>query len=394
MQFSYFNNITNFRPVKPYIEVINNAREISQFADQSGFSCLWLSEHHISNLGNNGFMEVLPNPTMMCLDIANRTKNIKVGTAANIITFHSPLTLAEDIALLDNLTDGRIEISAGRGVFNIEAVHNNAVANLTDQAQNFRLFEETLSVMRKAWYEEYFCHKGEFYEYPVKNFQYRHPMADLPADVIDPETKILKKISVVPKPLGKINLHQVVDSVSSIEFAAKNDMGALMWLPTLKSLKKRFEAYQAAKSEAEGRQVPLGQGITLVKDTYVASSMAEAEDLAGEYVMNYYKWITAGGRGIDILADPGEEFPKKDGKSDTSILDYKFLHPRNLLFGTPEYIIEKIHELKSELGLQNLAIWSNHPGQPHELTMKSLKLFRDKVMPHFMNDSSGQKKAS
>ena len=56
-----------------------------------------------------------------------------------------------------------------------------------------------------------------------------------------------------------------------------------------------------------------------------------------------------------------------------------------MLFGTPEYVIEKIKELKSELNLQNLQVWSNFPGVKHEDCMKSIKLFTEKVMPHFKN---------
>jgi len=54
-----------------------------------------------------------------------------------------------------------------------------------------------------------------------------------------------------------------------------------------------------------------------------------------------------------------------------------------MLFGTPKYVIEKIKELKSELNLQNLQVWSNFPGVKHEDCMKSIKLFTEKVMPHF-----------
>ena len=82
--------------------------------------------------------------------------------------------------------------------------------------------------------------------------------------------------------------------------------------------------------------------------------------------------------------DPGEELPETKGKLD--LLTYEFLHKRNMLFGTPDYVIEKIHELKLELNLQNLQVWSNFPGVKHEDCMKSIKMFTEKVMPHFKGD--------
>ena len=56
-----------------------------------------------------------------------------------------------------------------------------------------------------------------------------------------------------------------------------------------------------------------------------------------------------------------------------------------MLFGTPEYVIEKIEELQSELNLQYLQVWSSFPGVKHEHSMRSIKLFTEKVMPHLKN---------
>ena len=88
--------------------------------------------------------------------------------------------------------------------------------------------------------------------------------------------------------------------------------------------------------------------------------------------------------------DPDEQLPETKGKLD--LLNYDFLHKRNMLFGTAEYVIEKIKELKSELNLQNLQVWSNFPGVKHEDCMKSIKLFTEKVMPHFKDDLSNEVK--
>ena len=84
--------------------------------------------------------------------------------------------------------------------------------------------------------------------------------------------------------------------------------------------------------------------------------------------------------------EPNEELPKTDGKLD--LLNYDFLHKRNMLFGTVDYVIEKIEELKSELNLQNLQVWSNFPGVKHNDCMKSIKLFTEKVMPHFKDKNA------
>jgi alkanesulfonate monooxygenase SsuD/methylene tetrahydromethanopterin reductase-like flavin-dependent oxidoreductase (luciferase family) len=156
-----------------------------------------------------------------------------------------------------------------------------------------------------------------------------------------------------------------------------------MWIPTVKALKIKFEAFKNAKSEAEKRNVPMGEGISLVRDMFIADTMEEAKEKAGEHMVNYMRWVCHW-RGLGNHMDPGEELPETKGKLD--LLNYDFLHKRNMLFGTPEYVIDKIHELKSELNLQNLQVWSNFPGIKHEDCMKSIKLFTEKVMPHFKDD--------
>ena len=388
MKFGYFCNTTNWKH-KPYNQLLDEAREISIFCDENNWDSIWFTEHHFNHEG----MESCTNPLMMGTDIAARTKKIKIGQACNVITFHNPIRLAEDIAFLDQLSEGRVEVGIGRGVYGREAINMNKEADLKDQAKNFRLFDETLSIMKKAWTEKFFNHQGEFYTYPAPNFKWQHDMSPPSEEFLDMNTSEVKKISIVPKPFQKPHpaIWQVVDSPSSIEWAAANGINTIMWIPTVKALKKRFQLYQEAKSKAENREVPLGEGICLVRDMFIADSMEEAEKLAGEHIVNYMRWVCHW-RGLGNHMDPGETLPETNHKLD--LLNYDFLHKRNLLFGTPEYVVNKINELKSELNLQNLQVWSNFPGIEHEACMRSIKLFTDEVMPKIKLDNSNIQIAS
>ena len=388
MKFGYFCNTTNWKH-KPYKQLLDEARDISVFCDENNWDSIWFTEHHFNHEG----MESCTNPLMMGTDIAARTKNIKIGQACNVITFHNPVRLAEDIAFLDQLSEGRVEVGIGRGVYGREAINMNKEADLKDQAKNFRLFEETLTIMKKAWTEKFFNHQGEFYTYPAPNFKWEHDMSPPSEEFLDMNSKEIKKISIVPKPFQKPHpaIWQVVDSPSSIEWAASNGINTIMWIPTVKALKKRFLLYKEAKSKAENREVPLGEGICLVRDMFIADTMEEAEQLAGEHIVNYMRWVCHW-RGLGNHMDPGEELPQTDHKLD--LLNYDFLHKRNLLFGTPEYVVNKINELKSELNLQNLQVWSNFPGIEHDACMRSIKLFTDEVMPKIKLDNSNIQIAS
>ena len=388
MKIGYFCNTTNWKK-KPYTQILDNARDIAIYCDKNNWNSIWFTEHHFNHEG----MESCPNPLMLGTDIAARTNKIRIGQACNVITFWNPIRLAEDIATLDHLSNGRVEVGVGRGIYGREALHMNVESDLKDQAKNKRLFEETLTIIKKAWTEKFFSHQGEFYTYPAPDFVWQHDMSPPNEDFVDLKTNKLKKISVIPKPLQKPHppLSQVVDSTGSIEWAAKNRIKTIMWIPTIKTLKKRFDIYKNARSETEKKDVLLGENITLVRDMFVADTMEDAKKLAGEHIINYMKWVCHF-RGLGNHMDPGEELPKTKGKLD--LLNYEFLHKRNLLFGTPDYVVEKIKELKSELNLQNLLVWSNFSGVKHEDAMRSIKLFNDEVMPKINPAKPGLKQAS
>ncbi len=388
MRFGYFCNTTNWNK-KPYSKIIEEAREIAIYCDQNNWNSIWYTEHHFNHEG----MESCPNPLLMCADAAARTKQIRIGQACNVITFHNPIRLAEDISMLDQMSQGRVEVGIGRGVYGREAVNMNVEADLKDQAKNFRLFEETLKIIKKAWTEDFFNHKGDFYTYPTPNFLWQHDMSPPSEKFLDTKTNEIKKISIIPKPFQKPHppIWQVVDGERSIQWAATNGLNTIMWIPTVKALKKRFEIYKEAKSKSENKDVPLGNGICLVRDMFVAETMKEAEKLAGEHIINYMRWVCHW-RGLGNHMDPNEKLPETKNKLD--LLNYDFLHKRNLLFGTPDYVIERIKELQSELNLQNLQVWSNFPGIDHETCMRSIKLFNDEVIPKINLNKSSVQKAS
>ena len=388
MNFGYFCNTTNWDK-KPYTQLLDEAREITEYCDQNNWNSIWYTEHHFNHEG----MESCTNPLMMCADAAARTKNIRLGQACNVITFHNPIRLAEDIATLDQMSKGRVEVGIGRGVYGREAINMNKEADLKDQAKNFRLFSETLEIMKKAWTEEFFSHQGEFYTYPSPNFIWQHDMSPPKKNIVDLKTNELKKISVVPKPYQKPfpPISQVVDGERSIQWAAENGLNTIMWIPTVKALKKRFEIFREAKSKAENRDVPLGEGINLVRDMFVAETLEEAKKMAGDHIVNYMRWVCHW-RGLGNHMDPDEKLPETKNKLD--LLNYEFLHQRNLLFGTPEFVIKKIKELQQELNLKNLQVWSNFPGVKHEDCMRSIKLFTEEVIPNIKSLNTNIQRAS
>ncbi|RAS75633.1 LLM class flavin-dependent oxidoreductase [Priestia endophytica] len=379
MKFGIFANLARPGKLEDFTKALEEAREQAVYCDKVGFDSIWYTEHHF---GHEGY-ELIPNPILMGADIAARTKNIRIGQAANIITFWHPLRLAEDIALLDQLSGGRVDVGIGRGLYGREAMNLNQLANPKDQEQNRALFEETYEILLKAWSERFFSHKGAFYNFPTPGLQWKHPLSPPSEDFMDMEKGEITKMSIIPTTHQRPHppIWQVIDSPRSIKWAAENQVNGIFWMPTVKELKKRFELYRDTLSEAKGVPVELGEGISLVRDVYVADTMEEARRDAEEAVLHTYRWICHW-RGLGNMLDPGEEL--KPGTE----LSYEFLHSRNLLFGTPDYVAEKIQELKEELNLKQLLLWTNHGSLSHEKIMRSTKLFAEEVMPKFKKDIS------
>ncbi|WP_411731397.1 LLM class flavin-dependent oxidoreductase [Paeniglutamicibacter sp.] len=374
MRFSIFHGLGAPGDLSNYNQHMKDAREYAVAAEKYGFWSTWYTEHHFGHEGQ----ELTPNPIMMGVDIAARTERIRIGQAAAIVTFWNPLRLAEDLALLDQLSDGRLEVGVGRGLYGREALNLNPIANPRDQEQNRALFEETMEVLDKAWNNDFFSHKGRFFEYPAPGVKWNHPLSPATSEFTNEDGEITK-IALVPRPYQKDGpgLWQVIDTPRSITNAAKAGVQGIFWLPPVSALKGRFELYRENASEAQGREVPLGEGIALVRDVYVADTMEQAREEFEAAVMNTYKWITHW-RGLSNLMEEGEEL------TDEHVLDFDMLMDRNMLVGTPEYVTEKIKELQSEVGLEHMMLWTTHPGLEHSKAMRSLELFSEKVMPSFV----------
>ena len=163
MQFGFFHIPHDLTKKRSYSELVGELRELAVLCDEGGIDVFWLGEHHFSVWGR----ELSPNPILLSADIAARTERIKIGLAAAIITFWHPLRLAEDLAVLDHLTAGRLIIGVGRGNYGLEATNLNPDADPNNPARNFAVFDETLQILKKALAEDRFSHEGKYYTYPA-----------------------------------------------------------------------------------------------------------------------------------------------------------------------------------------------------------------------------------
>src|SRR5437667_12785430 len=141
--------------------------------DERGYNTFWMAEHHFQPEGT----ELIPNLLMMAMHLCGVTRNLKIGCGFNIVPMWHPLRLAEDYAMADILTGGRVIFGVGRGYHTreVETFGNP----LIDQNANREMFEEGVEILFKAFEGKPFSHKGKYYTIPARSAVSRlHPEGD------------------------------------------------------------------------------------------------------------------------------------------------------------------------------------------------------------------------
>ena len=376
MRFGLFHNLHDLTKQRDYGDLLGELRELAAICDGTDFDVLWMPEHHFSVWGR----ELLPNPLMTAVDLAARTRRIRIGIAAAIVTFWHPLRAAEDIALLDQLTGGRVEIGFGRGNYGLEAANLNPEANPNDQAKNKLVFDEAVSVIKAALVQERFSFKGQVYEFPAPGFRADRAHTVTDPDYIDQESGELIKLSIYPRARqNPLPLWEMVNSLDSIRHAAQQDLGIIMWRPPVASVRDRLRVYRDMLREATGVDLPLGARAAIMRDTFVADSEEEAVRVAGGPLMdalNFSNW-----RGPSVYLNPGETLSPEDEGALRKRLTYEFVRERSLYFGPPERIVQRIVDLHRQTGISSVVFKSSWPGLPHAAVRECVRRLGTEVIP-------------
>jgi len=190
--------------------VFDKTEAMAKLLDRFGYDTFWMAEHHFQHEG----YECIPNLLLMALHLAHRTRRLRFGCGFNITPMWHPLRLAEDYAMADILSGGRITFGVGRGYHTREV--ETFGSPLTDQAANRELFEEQVELIFKAFNNESFSHEGKYYTIPAR----------VPYRGYD-----LKELTVVPRPLRlPVDCWQPIQggTTRAIEFMAKQGIKGLI----------------------------------------------------------------------------------------------------------------------------------------------------------------------
>ena len=351
---------------------LDNLRQQTVLAEELGFEAIWLGEHHFTPFGVGD----LPNPILLGADLAARTSRIRIGQMANIATWWHPIRLAEDLAMLDNMSGGRLEVGFGRGIWPYEGPQFHPNADPRKDAENRELFQETVEIVRKIWADEYFDHQGTNYTFPVSDTVFSHP--SVAPDPAWHDGDHVTRLRVTPRPYQQPHppLWMTVSTDRSVTTAAQMGLKACYWQPPPLRIRQRMEIYAEARTNREGRPYALGEDQVVMRSTYVAASMEEARRDAEAGIMSAFIFNDPF-RGRQVFTNPDEELDPEVK------LDWDFLEPRTLLVGSPDNVAEKIQELQEVCNLDCLLVEFAHSGLPQAKILRNLENFATRVMPRF-----------
>ena len=375
MRFGAFTTVTGSAgEAANAAELLDNLREQAVIAEELGFETFWVGEHHFSPRGVGD----IPNPILLGADLAARTSRIRIGQMANIATWWHPIRLAEDLAILDNMTRGRVDVGFGRGIWPYEGPQFHPDADPRRDAASRELFRETVEIVRKIWEQEYFSHQGTNYRFPAPDTVYSHPSFETDPRWQDGEGVV--RLRVTPRPYQRPHppLWMTVSTDRSVVSAAEMGLKACYWQPPPLRIRQRMETYSVVRSQREGRPFAVGEDQAVMRSTYVADSKEDARRDAEAGIMSAFIFNDPF-RGRQVFTNPGEEL------RDDQALDWDFLEPRTLLVGSPDNVAERIQELRELCGLNYLLMEFAHSGIPQRKTLRNLERFGTSVMPRFLD---------
>ncbi len=334
-------------------------------ADELGYDSFWLTEHHFQYEG----YEVVPNGLMFGAILAERTRNIRIGSMFNIVAQWHPLRLAEDFATLHNISGGRGILGVGRGTVPREAQALGTVIGSFDNpdkveadTQNREQFEEAMEVMMRAFHNESFSFKGKHYTFPPEG--------------IPDRGGTVQELTLVPRPLYPFETWQAITSPPTLEAVPRRGWGGVFWLKHHQFVKQNWDRYAEIYQATHGTELAPGEKRLLVLNIRIEDTHELAWQTARAGHDEFWKFLGPYGWSRGYMGADGK--PSQPGLIPTleESVDNKVW-----IIGSPEEVAEGIAFYRDLLGLENLVIFPNMTGDSYEKTDEQMTRYAQEVMP-------------
>ena len=346
------------------IECYRNLVEWARTADSLGFDTMWLTEHHFQYEG----YEVLPNLILFGQHLASQTKSLRLGQMFNVVPQWNPLRLAEDFAIADIITGGRMEFGVGRGTVPREAWPLGTVVASGDNDMsaehdkiNRQIFEESLEIIKRAWTNERFSFKGEHFTLPAEDIPDRGSNVD--------------DLTLIPRPQRSIDIFQPVTSPETIEYVPRAGHKAVYWLQNADSQLDKWNKFAKIRDDM-GKPVAPGDDRCLVLNVHVGKTREAAMKKGKPGHDEFCRFLAPYGRFSSYRNPNGSKVAFDHCPTVQESIDQKIQ-----AIGSVDDVVDTIGFWRDLLDLKHLIIFFDFPGLTRQEMKDQLHMVAEEVMP-------------
>ncbi|MGZ3410587.1 MAG: LLM class flavin-dependent oxidoreductase [Xanthobacteraceae bacterium] len=342
-------------------DVYDKHIRLAQELDEAGWHSYFVIEHQNSPVGR------ITAPTVFLTAVARATKRLRIGAMMWQLPFYHPIRLAQEVAMLDQLSRGRVEFGTGIGVHEHEFIRWGV-----DYYQRAAMAGEVLDIVKRAWTQDEVTFQGKYWKF----------------DEALPQPKPYQQ----PYP----PIWAAVHSDPAIEFAAKNNYNVAQNLDTDEVIARKFDLFRKIWRECK-HPGPMPR-VFLQRQVHVAETDAKAHNEAKQFL------ATREGGAVPVGGGPiektrigwgthargmGKDSERPDDKARGETMtkareSYDYALDKGIaIVGSPETVIRRLEEGKKRIGYDIFCTNHEIGKMPEELVMNSIRLFGKHVVPHF-----------
>ena len=329
--------------------------------DRLGYDGVGFNEHHCSPYG------LMNSPNLMASAAAQRTKKLKLLIYGNLLPLHEPLRLAEELAMLDCLSNGRLISGFARGIPREYQVHNVPLSESRER------FEEAYEIVTRAWTEDVFSYSGKFWSY--------------------------KDVALWPRPVQKPHpplMIPIVGSQESIEFAGRHNIPITPGLAG-GGLRDDIIRHYARSLTAAGHRITPDH-LSLGLNAYVADSKAQAVKEVAPYHLYFNRTLfshgnfteTAKQRQTGYASQHSTDYVRPENQRAAALLREDFRNTtfesfqkqaESMPYGTADEVAERIIAQAEHAGANMVQVGLNRGAMPHDMFIEQIRRFASGVLP-------------
>jgi alkanesulfonate monooxygenase SsuD/methylene tetrahydromethanopterin reductase-like flavin-dependent oxidoreductase (luciferase family) len=333
---------------RPDREVYAADLALADLAEELGFDSIWGVEHHFTDY------TMCPDVLQFLAYMAGRTSRLRLGSMVVVLPWHDPLRVAEQVAMLDNLSGGRVILGLGRGLGRVEFEGFRV-----PMEESRERFVEAAGMVLRGLEQGVVEHQGRFVQQPRRALR--------------------------PAPFASFRGRTYAAAVSpeSSRIMAELGIGILV-IPQKpwENVVAELDAYRSIYREVNAAEAPPPVGVAWV---FCDTDEGRARDLGQRYIGGYYESVLrhyeltaghlAGTGGYEYYAKMAESLLKHG--TDTSARFFTDLQ----VYGTPRQCLDRIHDIRSMIGNQSFVAVCSYAGMPADEAERNLRLFAGEVMP-------------